>query len=85
MYCSSCGTALAEELSYCNRCGAKLAGTQNNINQSSELFPESLVWAIVTVFIIGLGSMLGLMAIMKTVLHTNEGLISAVVMLRRTK
>jgi len=31
----------------------------------SELFPESLVWAIVTVFIVGLGGNIGLMAVMK--------------------
>jgi uncharacterized protein YjeT (DUF2065 family) len=45
------------------------------------LFPESLVWAIVTVFVCGLGGIIGLMAVMKEVLHFSESLIIAFTML----
>ncbi len=66
MYCSSCGTAVAAGLSYCNYCGAKLSAAKNvGITTPAELFPESLVWAMVTVFIVGLGCTIGLMAVMK--------------------
>lgn len=66
MYCSSCGTAVATGLSYCNYCGANLGAAKNvGITSPVELFPESLIWAIVTVFVIGLGCTIGLMAVMK--------------------
>jgi hypothetical protein len=45
MYCPSCGTELASELSYCNRCGANLKPTPNQ----SGVPPSKLVgaaWAI---------------------------------------
>lgn len=66
MYCSSCGGAVVAGLSYCNYCGAKLGAEKNvDITTTTDLFPDSLVWAIVTVFIIGLGCTIGLMAVMK--------------------
>ena len=66
MYCSSCGAAIARDLSYCNHCGAKLSGAKGEgVAKPAELFPDSLVWAIVSVFIVGLGCMIGLMAVMK--------------------
>lgn len=45
MYCPSCGTELASELSYCNRCGANL----KPISSQSGVPPSRLVgaaWAI---------------------------------------
>ena len=70
MYCSACNEALARGLNYCNNCGTKLnEAKENAVAKPAELFPESLVWAIVTVFIVGLGSITGLMAVMKQALH----------------
>jgi len=34
-------------------------------HKPAELFPDSLIWAIVTVFIVGLGGTIALMAVMK--------------------
>ena len=65
MYCSSCGAAVAKGLSYCNQCGANLIGAKGGVTKPTELFPESLIWAIVSVFVIGLGCSIGLMAVMK--------------------
>jgi hypothetical protein len=66
MYCSSCGAAVPLNLSYCNRCGAKVGGAKgDHLNKLAELSPESLVWAVVSVFIIGLGAIVGLVAMMK--------------------
>lgn len=65
MYCSSCGAAAAKGLSYCNQCGAKLSGAKGGVTKPAELFPDSLVWAIVSVFVVGLGCIIGLMAVMK--------------------
>jgi hypothetical protein len=66
MYCSTCGGAVAPGMSYCNHCGARLGGPEAEGEQkSAELFPDSLVWAIVSVFVVGLGGTIGLMAVMK--------------------
>ena len=72
MYCASCGSALARDLGYCNHCGARLGGARGE----SSTLPESLMWAIVGVFAIGVGSTIGLIAVMKNY-GFNEGLISA--------
>src|SRR5262245_2647404 len=78
MYCSSCGTAVAQGLNYCKRCGAKLSTAKaEDITNQAEMFPESLVWAIVVVFIVGLGATIGLMTVMKLVLDFDRGLIIA--------
>ena len=78
MYCSSCGSGVKNTLSYCNHCGAKLnRADDDGVAEPAGLFPESLVWAIVSVFVIGLGATIGLMAVMKYVLDFNEGLVIA--------
>ena len=74
MYCSSCGTSIGHGLAYCNHCGGKLIQPQTGLDQT-QLFPDSLVWAIVSVFIIGLGAIIGLMALMKAELHFDIGII----------
>lgn len=47
------------------------------MGQLSGASQESLVWALVAVTIVGIGSVIGLMAVMKEVVHFNEGLIIA--------
>ncbi len=77
MYCSSCGAAVAQGLRYCNHCGAELSGARGkSASTPTELFPDSLIWAIVTVFIVGLGCTIGLMAVMKD-FNFDKGLIIA--------
>jgi hypothetical protein len=77
MYCSSCGMAVKPGLSYCNHCGAELKPKQHSLTRLPETSLESLVWAIAAVTIVGLGVTIGLMAVMKEVLHFNDGLIIA--------
>jgi hypothetical protein len=64
--------AVAENLSYCNRCGAKLRSAE------ASLTLDSLVWAIVSLLIAGVGVIIGLMAVMKNVVNFHEGIIIAV-------
>ena len=74
MYCSSCGVAVAQGLSYCNYCGAKLnAVFDETLIISSEVKPELLVCAMVAVFILGLAAITGLIGVMKAVLDLNAG------------
>jgi hypothetical protein len=81
MYCSSCGGVVAQDLSYCNHCGAKLGGLRREGSKPSELFPDSLVWAIVSVFVCGLGGTIGLMAVMKDAGNFNPGMIIGLTLL----
>ena len=76
MYCSTCGAAVAQGTSFCNLCGAKLNGAQGG--ESSGLTPDGLVWAMVTVFVVGLGGIIGLMAVMKEAVHFSNEVILAV-------
>lgn len=69
MYCSSCGVAVAQGLSYCNYCGAKLSGVGDNVTASPEVRPELLVSAMAGVFILGLAAITVLMGVMKSVLE----------------
>ena len=76
MYCSSCGSAVPPGLSFCNRCGIDLRVKEESPAKRSGPAPDSLVWAIVAVTTIGLGSLIALMVIMKEVLHFSDGLIN---------
>jgi hypothetical protein len=64
MYCSSCGTVVTPDLNYCKRCGAKLSGAKDE-EITRPVDPDSLIWAIVVVFAVGLGTTIGLIAVMK--------------------
>jgi uncharacterized paraquat-inducible protein A len=78
MYCSTCGVAADRGLSYCKHCGAKLnEGKETGNGQVSQITPDALIWAIVAVFVVGLGCTIGLMAVMKEVVHFNDGIIGA--------
>jgi hypothetical protein len=68
MYCSTCGVAVAQGLSYCNYCGAKLSGAGDKGLESPEVRPELLVSAMAGVFILGLAVITVLMGVMKSVL-----------------
>src|SRR5207253_5097424 len=82
MYCSSCGVAVAQGLSYCNYCGAKLNGVKgDNVIKSSEVKPGTLVAAMVFVFVFGLVAITALIGMMKAVLNLNVGQILAFTLL----
>ncbi len=82
MYCSSCGVAVAQGLSYCNYCGARLSGAKGvNGIESSEVRPETLAFMMVAVFVFGLVAITVLMGVMKAVLGLNVGQIFAFTLL----
>lgn len=81
MYCSSCGVAVAQGLSYCNYCGAKLNGAKgDNVIKSSEVKPELLVSAMVGLFILGLVAIAVLIGVMKEVVGFDLPILLAVTM-----
>jgi hypothetical protein len=82
MYCSSCGVAVAQGLSYCNYCGVKLNGGKgDNVTNTPEVKPELLVSAMVGLFVLGLVAIIMLMGVMKVILNLNVGLILAFTLL----
>ena len=82
MYCSSCGVAITQNLTYCNYCGAKLIGTKSDVaTKSTEVKPEILVAAMVFVFVFGLGAIGFLLGILKAVLDVYVGQILAIALL----
>jgi hypothetical protein len=74
MYCSSCGVAVTQGLGYCNYCGAKLNGANgDSVSTTSEVKPEMLVGAMVTLFVLGLVAIAILTGVMKSVLNLDAG------------
>jgi hypothetical protein len=72
MYCSSCGVAIAQGLSYCNHCGARL-NRADEVDTTSAIKPESLIQMMGAVFVCGLGAITVFMGVMKAVLGLNIG------------
>lgn len=82
MYCSACGVAVAQGLSYCNYCGAKLSGVSGaKVTKSADVKPEFLVSSMVALFVMGLIAIMLLMGMMKAVINLNSGQILGVAML----
>lgn len=74
MYCSSCGVAVGQSLSYCNYCGAKLSDAKGDqVTDPSAVKKELLVSAMVAVFVLGLLAITILLGVMKSVLALNVG------------
>jgi hypothetical protein len=67
MYCSTCGVAVSQGLSFCKHCGAKLGVERgDDLVRYSEMRAESfLILLMVMGFILGLGVITGLMAVLK--------------------
>jgi hypothetical protein len=72
MYCSTCGVAIAQGLSYCKNCGNKLVGRDETAGPPG-VKPEMLVAAMVSVFILGLLAISVLLGVMKSVLGLETG------------
>ena len=78
MYCSTCGVAIAESLSYCNHCGARLiASNTDKVAIPREVKPELLVSSMVLTFVFGLLAISVLLGVMKSVLGLELGQILA--------
>jgi hypothetical protein len=86
MYCSSCGVAVAQGLTFCNFCGARLNVMKGNdlteeVTVRTEVKPELLVSGMVGVFVLGLAGISILIGVMKSVLDLDTRLIVAFTLL----
>lgn len=70
MYCSTCGVALAQGLSYCNYCGSKL--NEPEFGASPRLRPESLIFAILATFVFGIGAITVFIGVLKAALRLSN-------------
>lgn len=68
MYCSTCGVAVAESLSYCNHCGARIISPNDIVATSREVQPGLLVSALAGTFILGLLAIAVLLGVLKSVI-----------------
>ena len=75
MYCSSCGVALAQNLTYCNFCGAKLNDDRSNsLGKTNELSYDAFVMTmIVALFVFGMIAISIFTGVLKEVLHFEFG------------
>jgi uncharacterized membrane protein len=75
MYCSSCGVAVAPNLTYCNQCGAKLNNEKSeSLVKTTELRQESMIMsAMVGLFVLGLVAISILLGVMKAVINFDIG------------
>jgi hypothetical protein len=75
MFCSTCGVAVAQNLTYCNFCGAKLNDEKSDsLVKTTELRYESFVMAaMVGLFIFGTVAISILIGVMKAVLRFDFG------------
>ena len=81
MYCSSCGAAVAQGLSFCNYCGAKLSEANgDNVSKSTGVKPELLVSAMVGLFILGLMAIAVLIGVLKAVAGFDFPILLAITM-----
>jgi hypothetical protein len=83
MYCSSCGAALTQELSYCNRCGADLKPSESLVSTGK---PKGIAYIVPLSMAMTIGVALGglavvfsfLMELMKAGFPLNNAMILAV-------
>jgi uncharacterized membrane protein len=75
MYCSSCGVAVAQNLTYCNFCGAKLNDEKSDgRDKGTQLRYESFVMVmIVGLFVFGLVAISMFAGVMKVMLNFDYG------------
>jgi hypothetical protein len=70
MYCSACGVAVNEGLTYCNYCGANL---QREITRAPGPKPDNLVAMMVATFVMGTLAITVLLGVLRAVLHLDYG------------
>jgi hypothetical protein len=82
MYCSTCGVAVAQGLSYCNYCGAKLStAREDSAVKPPAVKPELLVAAMTALFMFGLLVIIILIGMVKSVLGLPVGQVLALALL----
>jgi len=77
MYCQTCGATVARGLRYCNHCGEEVYVSKGRGAGTAELSPEIIVRAMLFLFIVCLGAVIAMLAVMKGVDPSDAALIKA--------
>ena len=77
MYCSACAKEIVSGLIFCNHCGSRLSEAKSEAKKS-DLSSNALISAIVSIFVIGFGCIVAILAIMKN-LGFRDDLIGVIV------
>ena len=73
MFCSSCGVAVAKGLSFCSFCGGRIGSTESGV-EFREIRPQTIVGAMVALFVLGLPGITFLIFMLNGALHLDPGL-----------
>ena len=65
MYCSACGVAINQGLTYCKNCGAKVL--REDDRRPTEPKPENIIVMMVATFVMGLVAISALITVLKAV------------------
>ena len=65
MFCSACGVAVNQGLTYCKNCGAKVP--RGDESRPPEPKPESIIVMMVATFVMGLFAIAALMVVLKAI------------------
>ena len=65
MYCSACGVAVNQGLTYCKNCGAKVL--REDERQPTQPKPENIIVMMVATFVMGLVAICALITVLKAV------------------
>jgi hypothetical protein len=65
MFCSACGVAVSQGLTYCKNCGGKLLRTDEH--RPAEPKPENIIMMMVATFVMGLCAIGALMVVLKAI------------------
>jgi predicted lipid-binding transport protein (Tim44 family) len=76
VFCSSCGVAVPQGLTYCKNCGAKLTHPAT-ANEPPEIRPGGLITMMVATFVMGTFVIGMLMGVMKVIVQFDMSLIVA--------
>jgi hypothetical protein len=81
MFCPTCGIALSHQMKYCNRCGAHLTTTEDAaLSNAAEKRLDNYLDGLFWITLLGLGFILGGIALLKKI-QVSDGLLIAFVVL----
>ena len=78
MYCSACGVAVNQGLTYCKNCGAKVL--REDERRPAEPKPENIIVMMVATFVMGMFAIAALMVVLKAI-QFESGPLMAITML----
>lgn len=77
MYCELCGKQISDSLNFCNGCGAQLRKQKKKDDEDSVF--SGLIVALITVSVVGLGVLVGFVAVLSDKVRDTSALFAFVI------